>query len=148
MPELCISDFESMCLLALCPGSHLPGEMLKPGEEGALQSARAQQRLPPRGDTALPGNPSLSPGLSFCQEHIPKLKDQCGQDAASLNCLLPCREGCVVPSPEQGEEKLPYPPAKKGDKPGALARVLRDIFLAGGLQVGSCQFLLLDFSWS
>lgn len=52
-----------------------------------------------------------------------------------------------MPSPEQDEEKAPYPPAKKGDKPGALVQMLRDIFLAGGLQVGSCQFLLLGFSW-
>lgn len=25
--------------------------------------------------------------------------------------------------------------------------MLRDSFLAGSLQVGTCQFLLLDFSW-
>lgn len=36
-----------------------------------------------------------------------------------------------MPSPEQDEENPPYPPAKKGDKPGALAQMLRDSLLAG-----------------
>lgn len=129
------------------PGSHLPGEMLKPERRECQSAGKAatlwghgfsRQSLPVPRAVLLPGargQNSKPKGSGWGGCSIPELPTPLQRGLWEL----------WLPSPEQDEQDPPYPPAKKGDKPGALAQMLRDSFLAGGLKVGSCQFLLLDF---
>lgn len=103
--------------------------MLKPGEKGVPEHRKgaspwgqgfARQSLP----VLLPGaraQHSKTKGSAWGGCSIPELPTTLRRGLCEF----------WVPSPEQDEKKPPYPPAKKGDKPGALAQMLRDSLLAG-----------------